>query len=69
MCLSGSLQRVVVHYPQILTVPVKKIRNRVAFLHETCLFTMQQVTGILRDSPDIVMENTDHLQYKFQVSV
>lgn len=68
-CLSGSLQRVVVHYPQILTLPVKKIRNRVAFLHEKCLFTMQQVTGILRDSPAIVMENTDHLQYKFQVSV
>lgn len=68
-CLSGSLQRVVVHYPQILTVPAKKIRNRVALLHEKCLFTMQQVTAILRDSPAIVMENTDHLEYKFQVSV
>lgn len=69
MCLSGSLQRVVVHYPQILTVPVKRIRNAVAFLREKCLFTLQQVTGILRDSPAIVMENTDHLEYKFQVSV
>lgn len=68
-CLSGSLQRVVVHYPQILTVPAKRIRNAVAFLRQKCLFTMHQVTGILRDSPAVVMEHTDHLEYKFQVSV
>lgn len=68
-CLSGSLQRVVVHYPRILTVPAKRIRNTAAFLREKCLFTVQQVTGILRDSPAIVLENTDHLEYKFQVSV
>lgn len=30
---------------------------------------MHQVTGILRDSPAVVMENTNHLEYKFQVSV
>lgn len=59
----------VVHYPQILTVPAKTIRTAVAFLRQKCLFTMHQVTGILRDSPAVVMENTDHLEYKFQVSV
>lgn len=69
MCLSGSLQRVVAHYPQILTVPAKTVRTAVAFLRQKCLFTMQQVTGILRDSPAVVMENTHHLEYKFQVSV
>lgn len=69
MCLSGSLQRVVVHYPQILTVPAKRIKNAVAFLREKCLFTLDQVTSILKDSPAVVMENTNHLEYKFQVSV
>uniref|UniRef100_H3C260 Mitochondrial transcription termination factor 4 n=1 Tax=Tetraodon nigroviridis TaxID=99883 RepID=H3C260_TETNG len=64
--VEGSLQRVVVHYPQILTVPAKRIRTAVTFLREKCLFTMHQVTGILRDSPAAVLENTNHLEYKFQ---
>ncbi|XP_035527368.1 transcription termination factor 4, mitochondrial [Morone saxatilis] len=62
----GSLQRVVAHYPQILTVPVKTIKNVVLFLREKCLFTVQQVTDILRECPAIVAENTDQLEYKFQ---
>lgn len=65
----GSLQRVVAHYPQILTVPVKTIRNVVSFLREKCLFTVKQVTEILRDSPAIVLENMGQLEYKFQVSM
>lgn len=59
----------VAHYPQILTVPAKRIRNAVTFLREKCLFTVHQVAGILRDSPAVVLENTDHLEYKFQVSI
>ncbi|XP_076600398.1 transcription termination factor 4, mitochondrial isoform X1 [Chaetodon auriga] len=62
----GSLQRVVAHYPQILTVPVKTIKNTVLFLREKCLFTVQQVTDILRESPAIVVENMGQLEYKFQ---
>ncbi|XP_070775596.1 transcription termination factor 4, mitochondrial [Enoplosus armatus] len=64
--VEGSLQRVVAHYPQILTVPVKTIKNAVVFLREKCLFTVQQVTDILRDSPAIVLENMGQLEYKFQ---
>lgn len=64
--IEGSLQRVVAHYPQILTVPVKTIKNAVVFLREKCLFTAQQVTNIIRDSPAIVLENTVQLEYKFQ---
>ncbi|XP_037644476.1 transcription termination factor 4, mitochondrial [Sebastes umbrosus] len=64
--MEGSLQRVVSHYPQILTVPVKTVKNVVAFLREKCLFTVQQVTDILRDSPAVVLENTGQLEYKFQ---
>lgn len=65
----GSLQRVVAHYPQILTVPVKTIKHAVVFLREKCLFTVHQVTDILRDSPAIVVENMAQLEYKFQVSM
>lgn len=65
----GSLQRVVSHYPQILTVPVKKIKSVMLFLRENCLFTVQQVTDILRDSPAVVLDNMGQLEYKFQVSM
>uniref|UniRef100_A0A673AND1 Mitochondrial transcription termination factor 4 n=1 Tax=Sphaeramia orbicularis TaxID=375764 RepID=A0A673AND1_9TELE len=62
----GSLQRVVSHYPQILVVPMKKINNVGMFLREKCLFTVQQVTEILRDSPAIIEEDLGELEYKFQ---
>uniref|UniRef100_A0A3Q3JRL1 Uncharacterized protein n=1 Tax=Monopterus albus TaxID=43700 RepID=A0A3Q3JRL1_MONAL len=64
--VEGSLQRVVAYYPQILTVPVKTIKYVVAFLREKCLFTAQQVTDILRDSPAIILEDLDQVEYKFQ---
>ena len=50
-------------------MPAKRISNAAAFLRQKCLFTLHQVTSILRDSPAIVMENTNDLEYKFQVSV
>uniref|UniRef100_UPI0037E88E20 transcription termination factor 4, mitochondrial n=1 Tax=Semicossyphus pulcher TaxID=241346 RepID=UPI0037E88E20 len=64
--VEGSLQRVVAFYPQILTVPVKEIKRAVVFLREKCLFTVQQVTDILRESPAVVVENLSQLEYKFQ---
>ncbi|KAF7667530.1 hypothetical protein LDENG_00058400 [Lucifuga dentata] len=64
--VEGSLQRVVAHYPQILTVPVKTIKYVMLFLREKCLFTVQQVTDILRDSPAIIQEDLGQLEYKFQ---
>lgn len=57
----------VAYYPQILTVPVRAIKNVVAFLREKCLFTVDQVTDILRDSPAIVQEDLRQVEYKFQV--
>lgn len=56
-------------FPQILTVPVKAVKQAVLFLKERCLFTTQQVSAILRDSPAIVVEDEDQLEYKFQVCV
>ncbi|KAK2822337.1 hypothetical protein Q5P01_022402 [Channa striata] len=64
--VEGSLQRLVVYYPQILTVPVKTLKNVVLFLREKCLFTVQQVSDILRDSPGIVQEDLAQVEYKFQ---
>ncbi|XP_008431990.1 transcription termination factor 4, mitochondrial [Poecilia reticulata] len=64
--VEGSLQRTVSHYPKILTVPVKSVKSVVQFLREKCLFTTQQVAEILRDSPAVVLQDLDQLEYKFQ---
>ncbi|KAM9322931.1 transcription termination factor 4, mitochondrial isoform 1-T1 [Pholidichthys leucotaenia] len=64
--VEGSLQRVVSYYPKILTVPVKTVKHVVLFLKEKCLFTAQQVTDILRESPAVVLEDLGQLEYKFQ---
>uniref|UniRef100_A0AAV2JUN4 Mitochondrial transcription termination factor 4 n=1 Tax=Knipowitschia caucasica TaxID=637954 RepID=A0AAV2JUN4_KNICA len=64
--LEGSLQRVVAHHPQILIIKRKVINNAVMFLKEKCLFTSQQVTDILRDSPAIIQEDLAQIQFKFQ---
>ncbi|KAK0131018.1 Transcription termination factor 4, mitochondrial [Merluccius polli] len=64
--VEGSLQRVVAHYPQILTVPVKRVKTVVLFIREKCLFTVQQVAEIIRDSPAVVLEDLGQLEYKFQ---
>uniref|UniRef100_A0A3Q0R885 Mitochondrial transcription termination factor 4 n=1 Tax=Amphilophus citrinellus TaxID=61819 RepID=A0A3Q0R885_AMPCI len=64
--VEGSLQRVVVHYPRILTVPLKRVKHVVMFLKEKCLFTSQQVTDIIRDCPAVVLEDLNQLEYKFQ---
>ncbi|XP_069013324.1 transcription termination factor 4, mitochondrial [Embiotoca jacksoni] len=64
--VEGSLQRMVAHYPKILTVPVKTLKTVVLFLKEKCVFTSQQVKDILRDSPAVVLEDPGQLEYKFQ---
>ncbi|XP_072220105.1 transcription termination factor 4, mitochondrial [Leuresthes tenuis] len=64
--VEGSLQRMVVHYPKILALRVKSVKNVVMFLREKCLFTAQQVTDILRDSPAVALEDLGELEYKFQ---
>ncbi|KAM6948203.1 transcription termination factor 4, mitochondrial [Aplochiton taeniatus] len=64
--MEGSLQRVVSYYPLILTMSMKKINMLVRFLKEECVFTTQQVSDILRDSPAVVGEDQGRLQYMFQ---
>ncbi|CAB1416148.1 unnamed protein product [Pleuronectes platessa] len=65
--VEGSLQRVVAHYPQILTVPVKTVKHVVVLLREKCLFTAPQVTDILRESPAIVLGDLAQVEFLFQV--
>ncbi|XP_053739259.1 transcription termination factor 4, mitochondrial [Synchiropus splendidus] len=64
--VEGSLQRVVAFYPVILSVPVKTVKQVVVFLREKCLFTLQQVTDILKVSPAVVLEDLNALEIKFQ---
>ncbi|KAK1879287.1 Transcription termination factor 4 mitochondrial [Dissostichus eleginoides] len=41
-------------------------KQMVLFLREKCQFTFQQVTDILRDSPAVILEDKEQLEYKFQ---
>lgn len=54
------------HYPQLLTLPVKRVNGVSRFLREKCHLTAQQVTDVLRDSAAVVLEDMDKLEYKFQ---
>ncbi|KAF4076597.1 hypothetical protein AMELA_G00216910 [Ameiurus melas] len=64
--LEGSLQRVISHYPQILSFPVKRVSAVSRVFREKCQFTAQQMADILRDSPHVLEEESAHLEYMFQ---
>ena len=55
------------HYPQILTLPLRRVNTVARFLREKCAFTVQQATDIIRDSPAVVQDDLGQLEYKFQV--
>ncbi|XP_067395121.1 transcription termination factor 4, mitochondrial isoform X2 [Emydura macquarii macquarii] len=61
----GSLQRVVNSYPGIFSLPWKKI-DAVVQVFKKCLFTVAQVTEILRSCPSVLLEEPHDLEYKFQ---
>lgn len=54
------------HYPKIMLLPVKRVNMVSLLLREKCLFTIHQVTDILRDSPEVLEEDLAQLEYKFQ---
>ncbi|XP_067897894.1 transcription termination factor 4, mitochondrial [Heterodontus francisci] len=62
----GSLQRVLVHCPQILNLSAKQVNNTVRFFKDKCIFTGQQITEILQTSPNVLFEKLEELEYKFQ---
>ncbi|XP_077078457.1 transcription termination factor 4, mitochondrial isoform X2 [Siphateles boraxobius] len=62
----GSLQRMISHYPKIMVLPIKRVNMVSRLLREKCLFTVQQVTDILRDSPEVLEDDLVQLEYKFQ---
>ncbi|CAB1317110.1 unnamed protein product [Coregonus sp. 'balchen'] len=64
--IEGSLQRVVSHYPLILTLTLRRVNTVARFLREKCAFTVQQVTDLFRDSPAMVQDDLGELEYKFQ---
>lgn len=57
-----------IYCPSIFSLPQKKIQTIVHLLKEQCLFTMQQVSKILQTCPNILLENLEDLEYKFQAS-
>ncbi|XP_016419724.1 transcription termination factor 4, mitochondrial-like isoform X1 [Sinocyclocheilus rhinocerous] len=64
--VEGSLQRMISHYPKVMLLPVKRVNMVPRLLREKCLFTIHQVTDILRDSPEVLEEDLAQLEYKFQ---
>ncbi|XP_053342839.1 transcription termination factor 4, mitochondrial isoform X1 [Clarias gariepinus] len=64
--VEGSLQRVISHYPQILSFSVKRVNAVSRLLREKCQFNAQQMADILRDSPHVVGEEPARLEYMFQ---
>ncbi|XP_016304562.1 transcription termination factor 4, mitochondrial-like isoform X1 [Sinocyclocheilus anshuiensis] len=64
--IEGSLQRMISHYPKVMLLPVKRVNMVPRLLREKCLFTIHQVTDILRDSPEVLEEDLAQLEYKFQ---
>uniref|UniRef100_A0A8C8S1A4 Transcription termination factor 4, mitochondrial n=1 Tax=Pelusios castaneus TaxID=367368 RepID=A0A8C8S1A4_9SAUR len=61
----GNLQRVLRRYPTIFTLPWKKI-DAVVRMFKTCLFPVAQVTEILQSCPNVLLEEPQDLEYKFQ---
>ncbi|XP_053160337.1 transcription termination factor 4, mitochondrial isoform X2 [Hemicordylus capensis] len=62
----GSLDHVAFHYPSIFILPHKRIQAVEHLLREKCLFTVQQVSKILQTCPNILLEDLDYLECKFQ---
>ncbi|XP_062988328.1 transcription termination factor 4, mitochondrial [Elgaria multicarinata webbii] len=61
-----GLNHVAIHFPSIFTLPQKKIEGVERLLREKCLFTVQQVSKILQTCPNILLEELNDVEYKFQ---
>ncbi|XP_013921392.1 PREDICTED: transcription termination factor 4, mitochondrial [Thamnophis sirtalis] len=61
-----SLTQVALHFPSIFTVPHKRIKSLEKLLKEKCLFTMAQISKILQTSPQLLLEELNDVEYKFQ---
>nr|XP_056706394.1 transcription termination factor 4, mitochondrial [Euleptes europaea] len=62
----GSLNHMVIHCPSIFTLPQNRIEAVKDLLMEKCLFTVQQVSKIIQTCPNVLLEDLDDLEYKFQ---
>ncbi|XP_048361119.1 transcription termination factor 4, mitochondrial isoform X2 [Sphaerodactylus townsendi] len=62
----GSLNHMAIHCPSIFTLPQSRIEAVKNLLTEKCLFSTQQLSKILRTCPNVLLEDLDHLEYKFQ---
>ncbi|XP_077205138.1 transcription termination factor 4, mitochondrial [Paroedura picta] len=62
----GSLDYLVIQCPSIFTMPKSKIEALKDLLREKCLFTAEEMSKIIRTCPNVLLEDLDDLEYKFQ---
>ncbi|XP_054839291.1 transcription termination factor 4, mitochondrial [Eublepharis macularius] len=62
----GGLEHVAIHCPSIFTLPQSRIEALKDLLNKKCLFTVEQVSKILQTCPNVLLEEVDDLEYKFQ---
>ncbi|XP_044288809.1 transcription termination factor 4, mitochondrial [Varanus komodoensis] len=61
-----SLNHVAVYFPYVFTLPQKRFTVVEHLLREKCLFTVQQVSKLLQTCPNILLEELNDVEYKFQ---
>ncbi|XP_061492676.1 transcription termination factor 4, mitochondrial isoform X2 [Rhineura floridana] len=61
-----GMNHVAIHFPSIFTLPQKKIESLERLLKEKCLFTVHQISTILQMCPNILLEELNDVEYKFQ---
>ncbi|KAH0623979.1 hypothetical protein JD844_007212, partial [Phrynosoma platyrhinos] len=61
-----GLNHVTLHFPNIFTLPQKRIEALERLLKEKCLFTVDQVSKILQTCPNMLLEELNDVEYKFQ---
>ncbi|XP_005411196.1 PREDICTED: transcription termination factor 4, mitochondrial [Chinchilla lanigera] len=62
----GKLKRVLHSCPEIFTMHQRDVDGVIHVLKEKCLFTVQQVTEILYRCPNVLQQDPNELEYKFQ---
>ncbi|XP_042311931.1 transcription termination factor 4, mitochondrial [Sceloporus undulatus] len=62
----GGLNHVALCFPSIFSLPQKRIEALERLLREKCLFTVDQVSTILQTCPNMLLEELNDVEYKFQ---
>ncbi|XP_078670013.1 uncharacterized protein LOC144910600 [Branchiostoma floridae x Branchiostoma belcheri] len=61
-----NVAKVVLKCPQVLTLPLSKVRGVVAVLKDNCQFKSAQVQTILTTTPAVLLDSPEHAELLFQ---